>query len=253
MQKPSIYEDEIQQKLLDDGICEIDSLPAKSTINKAIRKKLDFTWKKVVQIPAERSDTKVNEFLEKIWETDPNTIHCFDESSVIRTTGNRTYGHGYRGHPAVEVQRYASNANYTVNLLHSMRGVDYFNVLLGPSNGVEMILFFDEAINAVGLDGLPVFQWGDCVILDNCGFHHGRQTEREMRELLEDRGVNLIFQPPYSPHFNTCEFCFRKMKTVLRANNEFTYQFTELAIINAIETIDMTESLNYFKNCGYLV
>ena len=59
---------------------------------------------------------------------------------MIRTTGNRTYGHGYRGHPAVEVQRYASNANYTVNLLHSMRGVDYFNAVAFHS-GSNSILY----------------------------------------------------------------------------------------------------------------
>ncbi len=45
-----------------------------------------------------------------------------------------------------------------------------------------------------------------------------------------NNGVNLIFQPPYSPHFNTCEFCFRNMKMYLRKNEQFAINFTEIAI-----------------------
>ena len=35
-------------------------------------------------------------------------------------------GSCYLGEPVIEFQRYASNANYTLNLLHSIHGVDYF-------------------------------------------------------------------------------------------------------------------------------
>jgi hypothetical protein len=69
-------------------------------------------------------------------------MHFFDECSVIKTTGNRHYGHSAVGSPAIEVQRYASNANYTVNLLHSIFGVDHANILIGPSNGLELLNFF---------------------------------------------------------------------------------------------------------------
>ena len=68
-------------------------------------------------------------------------MHFFDEASVIKTTGNRSYGNASVGEKAVEFQRYASNANYTVNLLHSIRGVDFFNILDGPSNGFELLHF----------------------------------------------------------------------------------------------------------------
>ena len=51
-------------------------------------------------------------------------------------------GHGKKGLTAVEVQRYALNCTYTVNLLNGRFGVDKFNILEGPSNGFEMIDFF---------------------------------------------------------------------------------------------------------------
>lgn len=84
--------------------------------------------------------------MERISMFNPHKIHFFDECSVIRTTGNRVYGNSTRGTPAIEIQRYASNANYTVNLLHSSQGVDNFNILDGPSNSLELLNFFLNAI-----------------------------------------------------------------------------------------------------------
>jgi len=112
------------------------------------------------------------------------------------------YGNSYLGEPAIELQKYASNANYTLNLLHSMYGVDYYNVLRGLSNGVEMLNFFDEALAVDRVDGSPILEHGDCVVMDNCGFHHGRVAEPLLRDILQEHGINLLFQPAYSPHLN---------------------------------------------------
>lgn len=40
---------------------------------------------------------------------------------------------------------YASNATFTINLLHSVVGVDYFNILQSPLNGVELLNYFNNA------------------------------------------------------------------------------------------------------------
>ena len=50
-------------------------------------------------------------------------MHFFDESSVVKTSGTKQYGHAPVCQIAVEIQRYAPNATYTVNLLHSTIGV----------------------------------------------------------------------------------------------------------------------------------
>ena len=84
--------------------------------------------------------------------------------------------------PAVEIQRYASNCNYTVNLLHSRFGIDNFNILEGPSNGFEMIHFFEESLQAVDHVGNPVLANGDVIVMDNCGFRHGVFAENQLHE-----------------------------------------------------------------------
>ena len=81
---------------------------------------------------------KVDDYLNITSRLKIETLHFFDAASVIVTSGNRMFGSGYRGQPAIEVQRYASNANYTVNLMHSIFGVDYFNTIPGQSNVQEL-------------------------------------------------------------------------------------------------------------------
>ena len=131
------------------------------------------------------------------------------------------YGNSYLGEPAIELQKYASNANNTLNLLHSVHGVDYYNILRGPSNGMEMLHFVDEALAVNRVDGSPILEHGDCVVKDNCGFHHGRVAEALLRDILQEHGINLLFQPAYSPHLNTCEFCFNQVKCYLKQNSAY--------------------------------
>ena len=95
-----------------------------------------MTRKKLTTIPLEsttpEATTAIDDFLTEIASINPTTLHFFDESSVIKTTGNRNYGSAPLGQAAFEIQRYASNANFTINLLHSFSGVDFYNILDGP-------------------------------------------------------------------------------------------------------------------------
>ena len=120
--KPSIYSSEIRQRLLLDGVVHPANLPSVSQINV-------MTRKKVTTIPLESTapaaTAAVDDFLTEIANINPTTLHFFDESSVIKTTGNRKYGSAPLGELAFEIQRYASNANFTINLLHSFCSVDF--------------------------------------------------------------------------------------------------------------------------------
>ena len=171
---------------------------------------------------------------------------------MIKTTGNRSYGNATLGEKAIEFQRYASNANYTVNLLHSLHGVDLFNILDGPSNGFELLNFFEDVVDVQRPDGSVVLERGDCVIMDNCGFHHGHFVEPLLRDTLNEYGVQLIFQPLYSPHLNTCEYCFHQIKTFLRRCQMLASEETKIAIAEGVSPISQANSYGYFQNCGFV-
>ena len=99
---------------------------------------------------------------------------------------------------------------------------------------MELLTFFDEALQLEREDGSATLERGDCVIMDNCGFHHARIVEPILRSMLADCGITLLFQPPYSPDFNTCESCFRQIKDCLRRYQLLAEHDTKIAIAEAI-------------------
>lgn len=255
--KPSVYASEIQQRLLLDGVVHPNDLPGKSQINKRLRNDLLFSKKKLTvrQLEAEKPGAidRQNEYLQTISTYSASKLHFFDESSVIKTTCNRKYGTARVGERAIEVQRYASNATFTINLLHSVVGVDTFNILPGASNGLELLNFFDDALQVQRADGSAALERGDAVVMDNCGFHHARHIEPLLRNMLTACGIDLIYQPPYSPHFNTCEYCFNQIKQFLQRHQLLATNETEVAIGEAICNITPENSAGYFRKCGYLI
>ena len=252
--RPSMYAEEIRREIIALGVINI---PAVTTINDVIRNQLGLSYKKIQTVPAEsqRDDIKQKtvEFIVIMSNMDPARLHFFDESSVVRTSGNRCYGHSVPGKPAYEIQRYASNATFTVNLLHGMFGVDHYNILQGASNQLEMIHFLDECLQQRDIYDNPKINRGDTIVMDNCGMHHGRLATEMLNDLSHMYGIRFIYQPPYSPDFNTCEFCFRSLKCQLRKNFDFTEHYTELAISFALDNITPEFSHRVFRHCGYLL
>ena len=59
-------------------------------------------------------------------------------------------------------------------------------------------------------------------------------------------GVELIFQPPYTAELNSCEFC-GLMKAYLRQHEQFSIDFTELVIIQGLQTITLAIHCGFFK------
>src|SRR5215207_3325243 len=59
---------------------------------------------------------------------------------------------------------------------------------------------------------LPRLERGQIVVMDNLSAHKGERV----RDLIEQKGCELIYLPPYSPDFNPIEQAFSKLKSYLR-------------------------------------
>lgn len=253
---PSFYGSEVRQRLLLDGVVHPLDIPSVSQINRVSHTQHAMTRNKVTVVPRESTTPSATEAVDAFVNESSNfrapKLHFFDESSVVKTTGNRKYGSAVLGQPAIEVQRYTPNANYAINVLHSLSGVDIFNISDGPSNGMELLTFFDEALQLEREDGSATLERGDCVIMDNCGFHHARFVEPILRNMFADCGITLLFQPLYSLDFNTCEFCFRQIKDYLRRYQLYAEHETKIVIAEAILQISQENSFSYFRHCAYV-
>ena len=58
---------------------------------------------------------------------------------------------------------------------------------------------------------VPSLRLGQVVVMDNLSAHKGSRV----RELIEGRGCELIYLPPYLPDFNPIEEAFAKGKALL--------------------------------------
>jgi DDE superfamily endonuclease len=58
----------------------------------------------------------------------------------------------------------------------------------------------------------PSLRPGQLVVMDNLSAHKGARV----RQLVEERGCELLYLPPYSPDLNPIEHAFSKMKGILR-------------------------------------
>ena len=93
----------------------------------------------------------------------------------------------------------------------------------------------------------PSLSPGRVVVMDNLGAH---RSER-IRELIEGRGCELLFLPPYSPDFSPIEEAFSKIKALLRKSQARSRGALVEAIGRALSAVTADDARGYFGHCGY--
>ena len=72
-----------------------------------------------------------------------------------------------------------------------------------------------------------------------------------MRELLEERGCELLYLPPYSPDLNPIEQAFSKLKGLLRGAEARSRAALIEAMSRALGSVTSTDAWGFFRHCGY--
>jgi transposase len=93
----------------------------------------------------------------------------------------------------------------------------------------------------------PVLRPGQVVIMDNLGAHKGERV----RELVESRGCELLYLPPYSPDLNPIEEAFSKVKGLLRRAGSRTRGALIEAMGRALDAVASRDARGFFEHCGY--
>ncbi len=118
---------------------------------------------------------------------------------------------------------------------------------MGPSLAVEgattravFEAYVEEAL-------APSLRPGQVVVMDNLSAHKGQRV----RELIEERGCELLFLPPYSPDLNPIEQAFSKLKASLRRAQARTYGALIEAMGRALDEISKRDASGFLRHCGY--
>ena len=118
---------------------------------------------------------------------------------------------------------------------------------MGPSLAVEgatTAVVFEAYVERVLA---PSLRPGQVVVMDNLGAHRPKRV----RELMEERGCELVYLPSYSPDYNPIEEAFAKIKNLLREASARTKGALVEAIGTALSAISAQDARGFFEHAGY--
>jgi transposase len=95
----------------------------------------------------------------------------------------------------------------------------------------------------------PTLRAGQAVVMDNLSAHKGGRV----KEIVEGRGCELLYLPPYSPDFNPIEEAFAKVKTLLRKAAARTRESLVEAMGSALDAVTARDAQGFFEHRGYRV
>ena len=93
----------------------------------------------------------------------------------------------------------------------------------------------------------PTLEAGQVVVMDNLSAH----KPARVREVIEERGCELVYLPAYSPDFNPIEEAFSKIKDMLRQAGARTKDALVEVLGEALSTVSAQDAQGYFKHAGY--
>jgi transposase len=93
----------------------------------------------------------------------------------------------------------------------------------------------------------PALRPGRVVVMDNLSAHKGGRV----KEIVEARGCELLYLPPYSPDFNPIEQAFSKIKGLLRRARARTRESLIEAMGLVLEAASAQDARGFFGHCGY--
>jgi transposase len=131
-------------------------------------------------------------------------------------------------------------ANTTLLASMSLEGMGPCLAVQGSTTAAVFEAYVEQAL-------APSLRRGQIVVLDNLGAHKGERV----RELIEERGCQLLYLPAYSPDLNPIEEAFSKVKRILRKAQARTREALIEALRVAISAVTARDARGFFKHGGY--
>ena len=172
-------------------------------------------------------------------ELDPAKLVFIDETWTA-TNMARTHGRGARGERLRMGVPHGHRKTTTLVAGLRLDGMVAPMVLDGPINGDWFEAYVAKVL-------APTPRPGDVVVMDNLSSH----KRASVRPMIEARGAELAFLPPYTLDFNPIEIALAKLKALLRKAAERSVDGLWSAIGRLVDVVTPQECSNYFAAAGY--
>lgn len=164
----------------------------------------------------------------------------FLDESGVTTEMTRRYGRAPRGERVAEATPAGHWRTLTVLGALTVEGMLASMTIESPTDGEVFLAYLEQVLG-------PRLQPGQVVVMDNLAAH----KVAGVRQLIEARGAQLLYLPPYSPDFNPIEQAWAKIKQLLRAAKARLVEALEQAAAEAIAAITADNATAWFRHCGY--
>lgn len=150
----------------------------------------------------------------------------------------RLYGRAKRGERVVDYAPHGHWNTTTLVAAITWESVIAPMVLDGPMDRPSFEAYVEQVL-------LPALPASSIVVMDNLSAH----KSQTIRRLFETAGIELRYQPPYSPDFNPIELMWAKVKGSLRSAKARTQEQLYEAIAHALAQITSSDTHGYFRHC----
>ena len=164
----------------------------------------------------------------------------FLDESGVTTEMTRRYGWAPRPERVSEAVPAGHWRTLTVLAALTTTGVLASMSIESPTDGDVFLAFVEQVL-------APRLEPGHVVVLDNLSAH----KVAGVRQLIEERGAQLLYLPPYSPDLNPIEQAWSKLKQQLRGVKARLLEQLEPAIADALSAITAQNARAFFRHCGY--
>ena len=165
----------------------------------------------------------------------------FLDESGINTDMTRRYARAKKDQRAVDST--PLNTPATTTILSSIRldGSCIYTTYQGGTTAERFESYLES-------DLLPTLGPDDIVVMDNMRSHHAKTV----KNLLDEKHIQYLYLPPYSPDYNPIENMWSKIKANMRKQKVRTAALLSEAIRKAFSTIRISDCMGWFRACGYV-
>ena len=204
----------------------------------------DGVTSKKKSLHAAEQDTVAGRLKRECWRTetsgiDPAKFIFLDESGVT-TDMTRRYGRSKTGQRVNEGTPAGHWRTLTVIGAIRLSGWVAAMTIESATDGEVFLAYVEQVLS-------PQLQRGDIVVMDNLTAH----KVAGVRELIESRGAEVRYLPPFSPDFNPIEACWSKVKQFLRSAKARSADVLQLRLAEALLTVTPENMQACFRHCGY--
>jgi transposase len=171
-------------------------------------------------------------------EIDARRLVFVDEMGT-NTSLSPPYGWAKKGKRAYCSVPRNRGKNATLLWSMSMKGMGPSLVVEGATTAAVFETYVEQIL-------APTLRKGQVVVMDNLTAHKGERV----KELIEQRGCELVYLPPYSPELNPIEEAFAKIKGLIGKAEARTREALLEAIATAISALSAQDMCEFFEHCG---